>query len=436
MGKSARIIPRGKFVLRTQKNSGPDTFCPVYLYYYCGGKQLRLHTGIATRLKDWNQKSNNGVGQLRASYGSKYKEKNAYLEKLLSKTDDGIIKCIDKKIRITPYVLKAIMKDDVNLFREDKGTLFLTYAKDSFKKKYDEHEISISTYKNHVSNINQFEIFWREELQKKDPFIGDITKENIIQFLNWKFKSGRCPETVNKYLQTLATVCKKAKEEELLDKNVSNTIEELSFVDHSFDIEELDVKYLTEEEMKRLSLLDKISLTSRQAEVLEMFVFSFQACGLRISDIISLRWKDVNYEKRTIKKILIKTRKRNTIPLNDSAKKILSNWEGINSTFVFNLLPENFDLNDDKEFRKRRNSITSSFNRILEKISRIAELDKKVTFHYSRHTFSVLALSKGLDVGVISRLLGHSSTAITEKVYSEYLPDDLSKTVDNLNLIS
>lgn len=52
--------------------------------------------------------------------------------------------------------------------------------------------------------------------------------------------------------------------------------------------------------------------------------------------------------------------------------------------------------------------------------------------HVARHTFAVFALNKGLSMSVVSRLLGHGSTDITEKVYARFLPETLSSEVARL----
>ena len=56
-----------------------------------------------------------------------------------------------------------------------------------------------------------------------------------------------------------------------------------------------------------------------------------------------------------------------------------------------------------------------------------------VLFHAARHSFAVFALNKGLSMSVVSRLLGHSSTDITEKVYARFLPETLSAEVAKLS---
>ena len=56
-----------------------------------------------------------------------------------------------------------------------------------------------------------------------------------------------------------------------------------------------------------------------------------------------------------------------------------------------------------------------------------------LSMHAARHSFAVFALNKGLSMSVVSRLLGHSSTDITEKVYARFLPETLSAEVAKLS---
>lgn len=77
-----------------------------------------------------------------------------------------------------------------------------------------------------------------------------------------------------------------------------------------------------------------------------MWLFAFHACGMRMVDVMTLRWKDIDFNKNFISKIQVKTRNRNTIPLSEPLIRILEKWKGRNKVFVFDLLPENFDIND------------------------------------------------------------------------------------------
>lgn len=429
MGKTARLFPTGRYMLRTPKTIDKQQAYPIYLYYYCGGKQIRESVGFCTKVADWNSKS----GELRASYGADYKRRNDYLHRLLKKMDGNIFEYAQKNGYITPSVIKTLLSGDNTLLRDDKGIGFLDYAREVLKNEYDDKKIRVSTYKNGITNINRFEKFLKfREVENTDIFIGDITEEIVRDFLFWELNKGRKQETIKKYLVTIGKVCNYATEHGLLAKTVAKTIADIKLEHGIGDDEHKSIKYLTNKELGRLVHLDRSILSKRQSEIVDIFFFSFYACGLRISDIITLRWCNIDLEKRKIYKTQVKTRGRNIVPLTEEALKILEKWKGKHKVFMFGLLPDNFDLKDEEELRIRRNSITATINKSLRRISEIAQLDKKVTCHMARHSWAVNALEQGMPISMISELMGHSAVEITAKVYAQWTGDTKAETVRKL----
>ena len=198
------------------------------------------------------------------------------------------------------------------------------------------------------------------------------------------------------------------------------------------DDEENNIKYLRQEQLEELVAAYDAVEQPRRKEFLEMWLFAFHACGMRMVDVMTLRWKDIDFKNRVIRKVQVKTRNRNTIPLNEPVFRILDKWKGRNKVFVFDLLPENFDLNDNEAIYRRRNSWNNTINTSLRAISHGLKWKQDLTFHVARHTWSVLALATGADISEISRLLGHTTTGVTERVYAEFLPDNLASVVDRL----
>lgn len=72
------------------------------------------------------------------------------------------------------------------------------------------------------------------------------------------------------------------------------------------------------------------------------------------------------------------------------------------------------------------------FNQLRFPFSSLHLLASCILFHLARHSFAVFALNKGLSMSVVSRLLGHGSTDVTEKVYAKFLPETLSAEVARL----
>ena len=72
-------------------------------------------------------------------------------------------------------------------------------------------------------------------------------------------------------------------------------------------------------------------------------------------------------------------------------------------------------------------------NQSLTVVGEKMNFSHPLTMHVARHTFAVLALNDGMAMSVVSRLLGHASTAVTEKVYAKYLPETLEEEVNRLD---
>ena len=167
-----------------------------------------------------------------------------------------------------------------------------------------------------------------------------------------------------------------------------------------------------------------------------MFFFAFHACGLRVVDVMTLQWAHVNFEKRDLRKIMIKTSKRHVIPLSDPAISILRKWQEQRpgSRFVFDLVKEDLDLDDPEALYKARSNATKCINQSLVVVGEQLHFGFRLSMHVARHTFAVLALNKGLSMSVVSRLLGHGSTDVTEKVYARFLPETLASEVSRLSV--
>lgn len=434
MGRVVRKYPQGRFILRTPAKVDEGKLYPIYLCYFCGGKKIRQSTSIQAMAKDWNQDANHGIGELRASYGTDYKKKNQQLQKLLRKVDGNIFDYVEQNGEIRPDVIQGFICGDDRPLRADKGQDFVTYALGLLEKQYMRRKIRISTYKNSVSILNQFKNFLSEKESEKEGklFVGNITEELVRDFLVWGLERGRKTDTVEKYLETISKICKQASVDGLLYQISAHAIADIVLEYSLDDNSSRSIKYLTLEEMSKFVNLERSVISDKEIDAIEKFKFSFLSCGLRISDIITLRWCDIDFEKKELRKIQVKTRGRNIIPLTGEALKILEKWKGSHNIFVFGLLQDDFNLKDEEKLRTRRNSITRSINKALDSISKKSQLGKKVTFHMARHSWAVSALEQGMQMSMISSLLGHTTTSITEKVYAQFRQEAKTEAVNNL----
>ena len=123
-----------------------------------------------------------------------------------------------------------------------------------------------------------------------------------------------------------------------------------------------------------------------------------------------------------------------TIPLSDNAIEILSRWQKrcLNSRFVFNRLPEDFNVENERQLFLARNAKDKGFNRVLATVSRNAKLPFQITMHVARHSFAVMSINQGMSVHMLSRLLGHTSVLATEKTYAQFLTEKVKREMKKL----
>lgn len=170
--------------------------------------------------------------------------------------------------------------------------------------------------------------------------------------------------------------------------------------------------FLTREELHRLTEVRTLSATTKSAFMFCCFT------GLRYSDLKQLRWGDI---EKTQSGMVIriaamkKTEKPVTVPLGTNALA----W-----------LPERGERTpEDTVF-----DITtcSGCDAALKTMAKRAGINKRVSFHTSRHTFATLTLAATNDIATVSGLLGHTSVAMTQ-VYAEVLMEDKIAAVNRLN---
>lgn len=439
MGRNRKLFPNGKLRLMAPKNAQADKRYSICYEYCIFRKPVRRQSGYTARIADWDGK------QLKASYGQDYREVNNILANRISKYDAIVAKYAQEHPdRLTADIIKDILEEK-GVCRQDEGKDFCDFVLSYLKSEYNKNKISFSTYNNGRSAINifkQFLVSTSHGTYKPDSiYLGEITPELVNEYILYKQNiKHNCSATINHALTPIIKACKYACALGLIGHKIGVLLDDcrISEIEEYDANEKFDGKYLVVEQLSRLAqYCDEEQCRDRQREYIIMFLFAFHACGLRVSDIITLRWKDIDFEQKKITKNQIKTKRRNTIPLTQGAKDILENWEKTHSkqNFVFGLLPDDFDLNNAEDIYNRRNSVTASINQSLRVVGEKIGLPFTLTFHVARHSFAMYALNeKKIQMSKVSQMLGHASSEITERIYAKYLPKTLSDDLIDMSL--
>lgn len=131
------------------------------------------------------------------------------------------------------------------------------------------------------------------------------------------------------------------------------------------------------------------------------------SCGLRVSEVIKLRWRDIDTERMQIFIERSKGKKDRYVSLSPVLSDVLSSyrkWVGKKDmVYIFE------GQEAGKHYSAR--SAQTIFNRAV----RDAGIDKNVTFHSLRHSYATHLLEKGVDIKYIKELLGHFDIKTTER---------------------
>jgi integrase len=442
MGRPKRLYPLGRYRLRIRGKIDKEKLYLVELEYTWNRQVIRKGVNIFVKVGDWNQNANQGRGGIRPSYGAEANRINSVLMARVDKIDIMLAEYHQKHPnQITAEIINDLLSGKP-ITRKDKGKDLVEFVTERLDSDYSRNRIGRSRYENGKSSMNIFQTFLlstnRGTYKPDSIYVGDLTVELVEAYIDWRRTIKRNTDgTINHALTPIMKAAAYAAELNMIDPATNARIQDMRVmpkISLSSDEAEFDGKYLTESDMQRLIDFYHSDNEPRRKEFIEMFLFAFHACGLRVVDIMTLQWNHVDLKKKELRKIMIKTSKRHVIPLTDAAIEILEKWKAKQNgrRFVFDLIDDSLDLDNDEALYKARNTATKCINQSLIVVGEKIDLQFNLTMHSARHSFAVFALNKGLSMSVVSRLLGHGSTDITEKVYARFLPETLSAELNKL----
>jgi len=146
--------------------------------------------------------------------------------------------------------------------------------------------------------------------------------------------------------------------------------------------------------------------------------------GVRLSELISLQWKDLNFHEAQVK-VLGKRQKERIIPITTSLQQ--------NIILYRKVFEETFSKIEGNEYFivsiKGKRSYPMMIYRIVRKyLDRFAQTTKRSP-HLLRHTFATHLLNKGADLNAVKDLLGHANLAATQ-VYTHNTMEKLKAVFD------
>ncbi|WP_154116383.1 site-specific integrase [Vibrio cincinnatiensis] len=251
--------------------------------------------------------------------------------------------------------------------------------------------------------------------------LDEITAWDIQQWISERRKLGRAPATITYAVNRLRAAFNRAVEWEFID---SHNLAKVKVIHQ----DNTRVRYLSKEEEKVLLA----ALTSRDARLRESLASTAQAgryvdyleplivmamnTGLRRGELLTLRWEHISLPNRylTICSENAKSKKRRTVPLNDTVFHLLEAWRVQNPSadFVF----------------VHRGQPVSFFSYPWRNLLKEAKIEQ-FRFHDLRHHFASKLVMAGVDLNTVRELLGHADLKMTLR-YAHLAPEHKAAAVN------
>ena len=363
-------------------------------------------------------------------------------------TIDGVRKTVYGKSR--PEVkkkLKEWQEDVIKGEYVDVNKLTVGEWLDGWLKEYALPSVRQSTYVSYEGNTR---------LHVK-PEIGDIklqslSNDNLQRLFNVLQQSGNkvsknkglSPKTLHNIYNMLHAALDQA----IINKKIKfNPIMGVKLP----KIEDPEMRVFTRKEQGALT---DAALNSPE---LQAFGIIFDlSTGVRVGELVGLKWGDLNLEKHTVmvRRTVERLMKINAEETEPSTEIVIGPPKTKKSIREIPLFSEIW--NDLMKYKKRQDELKEQYpgvyddqdyifcfpdGRLIEPRTYADLFDrtikkakiKKANIHSMRHTFATRALESGMDINTLSVLLGHSHPSITLNRYGHVLPNQKKSSMNRMS---
>lgn len=280
---------------------------------------------------------------------------------------------------------------EVDLSKKTIVTIWMQSYVDSYTKK-DKRSMQ--------SVLNKFSKFLLASRKPNLTFaeLQPLMIEDFVEYL----EKDSIGEGARSYYNRFKKMIRHAYRKRIIKNNV------LDFVERKATGKARKKDILTLEELKLLS-----ETPMNSPEIKRAFLFTC-VTGLRWCDIKEITWKNINIKDRMLNVTQSKTSEDVSIPLNDTAIKLLGEPEKATMK-VFSLPSSN------------------GCNKTLKAWVERAGIQKYITWHNGRHSFGTNLIYNEVDVLTASKLLGHNSLRHTQR-YVNTAAEMKQKATNKINI--
>ncbi len=399
-----------KTVLHTKTNTKGNKDYRLALRLTVNRKRSYYHLGQKVDPKFWDEQA----GKVKSSH-SRHKQLNRYIRKKYDEIEDVVFEMeASKQNYSAKQIIDSIRKNTKRL---------------SFFELADEHVEDLMKAHNYNRAISDRSKINRiKEFAKKRKLEFEEIDENLLKKLKIYLRTtaGLSERSVMNVFVMIRLFYNKAISRKIVDRKF-----------YPFGKDKIKIKYpqtikigLDETEIRKIEELDLDQRTSVW-HTRNVFLFSFYLAGIRISDVLRMRWSDIVEDRLYYK--MSKNDKVDSLKLPAPVINILSYYredKRTNSDYIFPEL-KTVPLKDAKAIYSRIKTSIKRLNTNLSTIAKLAEIDKKITNHIARHSFGNIAGDK-VSPQMLQKLYRHTHLSTTIGYQGNFIHKNADEALESI----
>ncbi len=338
-----------KAALEISSKPNREGLFEIYIRVQEDFKKKRIKANIAVKRNQFRSKKHN----FKWVYNHPNHQKiNSDLKALIDEYNDVLFQNSVANKLVTPETLIHTVKN-VNISQS--------------LVKYCEAKISQMLNYNHRKGYQQSLNHWIIYTQKEK--LGDLDFKQINVFIlkgfeNYLFESGLQSSTVYTNLKRIRSLFNMAIKEQIIK------VGDYIFKAYTMQLRKFVAVHYQPESLNKICQ--------------QTFLLSFKMAGVRIEDILTLKW--TNVKKERIEYEMGKTGALNSFKITPQIQEILDYFRSVSkgTKFIIPILKDEVDSFSNEEFKREISRKTALVNKYLKMIAKEADLEKKVTTHIAR----------------------------------------------------
>lgn len=279
---------------------------------------------------------------------------------------------------------------------------YLTVEKGLSKNTVDAYRHDINKFQRYIASVPTGQ-------ESQDAGVTDISKNDIVSYLNHIRDSGCQTPTIARTIASLRSFYLFLLAEGEVDEDVLENLSSPKGWKHL-------PRVISSEEV--LEMTDKPGGTRLSPRDRTMLVLMYSA-GLRVSETTGLKLNDINFEAGFIT-VFGKGSRERIVPVNETALEMIK-------TYIREVRPSLTGKRKSGNLFLTKNGKPLTRQRLWQLVKHYSgHLSTSVSPHTIRHCFASHLLEGGADLRTLQKMLGHADISTTQ-IYTRVTPDKLKK---------